>query len=229
MTRLNEFLRDPPQFMRRHHVIFKGAGPEKQGGNVHDFLLVESTSHSARRTIAALGLSLTKADAGVFEIRACAAGYVPQQALDNGERFQAIWGGYQAGAKIQCALNADGPDLMLTPELTGCTIAFAAQNDGTARFSHYNLMDPQLPGQTLPVSNMVAEVHTDFGYGSEVGVLPKEVYRNKVKHRGGAARATVIGWRNKGQWTFWAQYIEVKGAVYQIRDVQQLRPGIRFG
>jgi len=228
MSHLKEFLADPPQFMRRNHVIFKGMGPEMQGGNVHEFMLVESNNHPARRSIAALGMSLGKVDAGVFEIRACTTGHVPQQAQDSGDRFEAIWGGYQAGAKIRCDLGDKGPDLMLTPELTGCTVAFATQDNGSASFSHYNLMDPLMPRQTLPVSNMVAEAHVDFGYGSNVGVLSKEVYRNKVKHRGGAGRATVIGWRRKGEWTFWVQYIEVKGAVYQIRDVQQLRPGIRF-
>lgn len=229
MLRLKEFLNDPPTFLRRHHLIFKGLGPEVQGGATHDFLLIESHLHPARRRTAALGLSLHKATAGLFEVRARRGANLAPQALERGEVFQAAWGGYKAGTKISCALVANGPDLMLTPELTGCTIAFATQGNGTASFSHYNLMDPQLPGQTLPVSNMVAEAHADFGYAGNVGVLSKEVYRGKIKHRGGAGRATVIGWRKNGEWTFWAQYIEVKGAVYQIRGVEQLRPGIRFG
>jgi hypothetical protein len=145
MLRLKEFLNDPPTFLRRHHLIFKGLGPEVQGGATHDFLLIESHLHPARRRTAALGLSLHKATAGLFEVRARRGANLAPQALERGEVFQAVWGGYKAGTKISCALVANGPDLMLTPELTGCTIAFATQSNGTASFSHYNLMDPQLP------------------------------------------------------------------------------------
>lgn len=50
--------------------------------------------------------------------------------------------------------------------------------------------------------------------------------------RGGpheGARLSVVGWREKDQWTFWTQHVEERGDVYRIRDVQQLLPAAGGG
>lgn len=228
MSPVQAFLSDPPAFLRRHYVVFKGFGPEVEGGVEHPFVMAESHKHSARRSVSVLGLS-AKIDGKVFELRACTPLQGAVRTTDEGERFNAIWSGYKAGQAIHCPLGGQGAELMLTPALTGCTIAYAAQSDGNAWFSHYNLKDPSAPTQTLPLNGMLMNVQADYGGDDAVGMMSKEHYREKVKHRGGAGLATVVGWRRQGQWTFWAQYIEVKGEVFQIRGVEQLSPGVRFG
>ena len=139
---------------------------------------------------------------------------------------------------------------MLTPELTGCTIAFASGANGQARFSHYNLKAGK---RTLEAPGMVAAVLGDYPTDRDVGILTKEQYYGKssadmrdqlssgqrlikkvvdksgiwARHDGPSAN--VIGWRNNGVWEFWVQYSDVKGGVRQVLDVRRLTPGINTG
>jgi hypothetical protein len=221
---MDDFLRNPPLFLRGNHVVFKGVGPEKAGGNVHDFYLIPVTRTAARHRNTFLGIGTVKAGAGAFEIRYAGSSNLPD--LSGAERFQAVWGGYEAGGKVECRLGAGGADIMLTPELTGCAIAWAAQPDGSARFSHYNLKQET---RTLDAPGMVGAAREDYRGVGNVGVMTKEHYHGKARHNRAMMHANVVGWRNGGQWEFWIQYVENKQDVQQIRGVEKLRPGSRIG
>lgn len=243
MANLESFLNDPVRFMRSNHVAYAGESPSRDGGGVHEFILLNTGETGRARASVFLGMVLSKANAGVYEIR-CKAKLRPGDwRLDEGETFRAIWGGYVPGGKVECALDGAGDvDLMLTPELTGCTVAFASQPNGEARFSHYNLIGADK--RTLTASGMVAVARRDYRGVGNVGVLTKEHYSSKSdagdrefdpkrgdiweKHRSRPA-ASVIGWRVGGRWTFWAQYTCLKGSVHQILGVKQLTPGVKIG
>lgn len=234
MTAVDQFLADAPQFLRNNHVQFKGQSPPAAGR--YWFLLIPVQSGARRRFGVFLGKSIGKADAGAYEIRYRDAQFLSADARRDGMEFEAQWSGYVAGGKAQCALDSTGPDIMLTPELTGCAIAFAATPDGRARFSHYNLKDES---RTLDGVGMASAARSDYA-GAQFGVLTKEQYYAKstadMSEGGGAAvrpharaSANIIGWRKGGQWTFWSQYTDMKGQVRQILDVRKLTPGARIG
>jgi hypothetical protein len=229
MTDLANFLSNPPRFMRNNHVRYCGQSPPR-GGESYEFALLRIGAAGARKQRVFLGLSLGKADAGVFEIRLASGGNVAGKGEHLGT-FRAVWSGYQAGGTARCALVGWGEDIMLTPELTGCSVVCAPQPNGGAYFSHYNLRDPANNARKMDVAGMEAQALTDYPSNTH-GVLSKETYYAKAKAGApGAkfARATVIGWRTGGEWTFWTQYVEEKSGAFQKRDVQQLRPGTRFG
>ena len=235
MSAVDRFLADAPQFLRNNHVRFKGQSPPDAGR--HWFLLIPVQSGARRRFGVFLGKSIGKADAGAYEIRYRDASMLSADARRDGMPFEAQWSGYLAGGKAHCTLDSTGPDLMLTPELTGCAIAFAATPDGCARFSHYNLKDGS---RTVDGVGMASAAQGDYA-GARFGVLTKEHYYGKstadMSDTGGSATgsrharasANIIGWRRGGQWTFWSQYTDMKGQVRQILDVRQLTPGARIG
>lgn len=225
MADLQDFLNNPPKFMRNNHVRYCGVYPQ-QAGVSHAFVLLR-VAGAARRKRLFLGMDTGKTDAGVFEIRVATGGNISPGAVNLGT-FNAIWSGYQARAAVRCDLTPQGDGIMLTPELTGCTVVCAPQPSGDAAFSHYNLRDPNDDSRTMDAAGVLAYASADY-QGSDYGVLPKEAYYAKAPGAGSRPRATVIGWRSGGQWTFWTQYVEEKGGVFQIRDVQQLCPGTRFG
>jgi hypothetical protein len=233
MTVVDQFLADAPQFLRNNHVQYKGQNPPTAGR--YWFLLIPVQGGARRRLGVFLGKSIGKADAGAYEIRYRDASYLSADARRDGMPFEAQWSGYLAGGKAQCTLDSTGPGIMLTPELTGCAIAFSASPDGQARFSHYNL---RTGNRTIAAAGMLDEARDDYA-GARFGVLTKEQYYGKstadMSEAGGAARAharasaNIIGWRKGGQWTFWSQYTDMKGQVRQILDVRQLAPGARTG
>lgn len=240
MPALSDFLRDPPAFLRNNIVTYVGERPSQAGGGVFDFVLVPvRDAHARTRGGVFLGMSIRKADAGVYEIRWADAQLIGADRLARGERFRAIWSGYVPRGKSQAALPADGDvEIMLTPKMDGCSAAYSAQADGTARFSHYNLMDAK-GTRTLPASRMIAEARADYAGVGNLGVMTKEHYNGK-SNAGLAARferkakhadpyVNVFGWRRNGLWTFWIQYTDWKGAAQQILDVKQLTPGVKLG
>jgi len=227
MSTVDDFLANPPLFLRSNHVLFKGGGPGPAGGGVYDFYLIAVTGRSARyHSSTFLGLGVGKADAGVFEIRYAGASNLP--AVSAADRFQAVWSGFEAGGRSQCDLGGAGADLMLTYQLTGCAIAWSARPDGSARFSHYNLKDAANK-RTLDGAGMAAAADQDYAGAGRFGVLAKERYYARAKHNRAMMHANVIGWRNSGKWEFWIQYVENKRGVQQIRGVEKLNAGSRVG
>lgn len=240
MPALSEFLRDPPAFLRNNIVTYVGERPSQAGGGVFDFVLIPVGDASARsRSMVFLGMSIRKPRAEVYEIRWADAQMIGADRLARGERFRAIWSGYVPRGKSQALLPADGEvEIMLTPKMDGCSAAYAAQRDGTARFSHYNLMDAK-GKKTLPASAMIAAARADYPGVGNLGVMTKEHYNGK-SNAGLATRfdwktkhadpyVNVIGWRRNGLWTFWIQYTDWKGSAQQILDVKQLTPGVKLG
>lgn len=225
MDDIRRFLRNPPRFMRNNHVRYCGVYPEGAGGT-HKFVLLRIGASHARRRRVLFGMDLDKTDAGEFQIRIATNGNYPYGAELLGT-FDAVWSGYAPRAAVRCALVGWGADIMLTPELTGCTVVCAPQPNGGAYFSHYNLRYLH-DDRTLMARDAIHQAAIDYP-GSEHGVLPKEAYEARRKWRGSRARATVIGWRQGGAWTFWTQYVEEHDGKFHIRDVQQLRPGARYG
>jgi hypothetical protein len=235
MRAVDEFLRDPPEFLRRNHVAYVGQAPSPAGGGVYEFILLPTLLTARRRAGVFLGKSIGKADAGVYEIRYTGASLLDADRLSRGQRFDAIWSGFVAGGMVEVALDGAGPDIMLTPALSGCAVAFAAQPDGRARFSHYNIKNGD---QTLDAAGMEALARQHYAGARKPSLVTKEDYRklNKydenTKHTG--PTANVIGWRRNGQWTFWMQYVDVKTVagkamdIKQILEVRQMRPGSRI-
>ena len=246
MTVLDDFLSNPPLFMRRNHVAFKGEMPA--GPGVHAFLLLPLASGARTRSGVFLGKSTGKADAGAWEIRFRDARMLDPQRRAAGMEFTAHWGGFVAGGKVEYALDGGGPDIMLTPELTGCAIAFSAGAEGHARFSHYNMKDGT---RTLGAAGMLDAARDDYAGDGAFGLLTKEDYhgmsgadmrdarqvhplerlarRVLPANRRTRPTANVVGWRQGGRWHFWTQYTDMKGTVAQILDVRQLAPGARMG
>lgn len=226
MAELQDFLSNPPKFMRNNHVRYCGVYPPHPGVSC-SFVLLRVGNGAARKKRVFLGMELGKADAGVFEIRIAVGGNISSAAQNLGN-FNAIWSGYKAKGAFRCDLTDQGDDIMLTPELTGCTVVCAPRPNGGAAFSHYNMRDPADDNRTMDAAGVLDQAAKDYA-GDEYGVLPKEAYYVKAPGADSRPRATVIGWRTGGEWTFWTQYVEEKNGVFQIRDVQRLRPGTRFG
>lgn len=225
MNELTAFLADPPAFLRQNHVRFRGACGLAPG-TIGSFLLMRVANRSARAGRVFLGVTVGRRDAGVYEIRYAQSHNIPDRDENLGA-FDAVWSGYQSEAAVQCTLDGQGPDIMLTPELTGCTVVSSSAPDGSARFSHYNLRDPAQPTRTLEAAGMRAQAALDFA-GSPHALLTKESYYGAAR-RGGTGQASVIGWRKDGGWSFWIQYVEQTDTVAKIRKVERLRPGTRFG
>lgn len=244
MSAVDDFQRDPPQFLRRNHVTFRGEYPPAPG--VHTFLLVPRTRPARARGGVFLGRSIGKADAELWEIRYNDASMLDRSLRAFSEPFEAHWSGFAANGMVTAALGHRGPDLMLTPELTGCAVAFSVTQDGHARFSHYNMLEG---GRTLRAPGMLAQARVDHPSGplalltkehyhaqssadmrdaSEIGALGRLAKRILPAGEHRRAAANVVGWRRDGDWTFWAQYTDMKAAVAQVLDVRQLAPGKRM-
>jgi len=84
MSALDDFINDPPAFMRRNLVTYVGIRPSLQGGAEHDFFLIDVGKAARTRSGVFLRMSINKADAGVYEIR-----YAAALALDDERRATA--------------------------------------------------------------------------------------------------------------------------------------------
>lgn len=91
-----------------------------------------------------------------------------------------------------------------------------AYGDGSANFSHYNLMNG---AATLDDADMRAIAEAEYGGGQ--ATMTKGDMRGRSK-RGGAVVATVVGVRRNGGWEFWAQFREDKPSGEQIRSVERI-------
>jgi hypothetical protein len=130
-----------------------------------------------------------------------------------------IWSGYKGGQGKTANLSGVGPGIMLTPQLTGCTVVCKSGLDGTANFSHYNLKN-QNSLETLDDDSMRAVAGAQYGGGHST--LTKGDYRGRAKHAGASVTVNVVGHRDHGNWKFWAQYVEYKTSGDQIRHVELL-------
>lgn len=231
MTALTDFLDDPPAFLRTNYVRFRGACSLAPGA-VGDFMLIDLNGRPpARGPRLVFGVEVGRTDARAFEIRQADAANVGYGSTEVGT-FQAVWSGYQSGAAVRCTLGTAGPDIMLTQDLSGCTIVSSAAPSGPASFSHYNLLQPADPARPAgPRHTLGAEAMRSYAAGQHSGphsVVTKEDYYDKAK-RGGAGRATAVGWRRDGTWEFWVQYVEEHDGVVRIREVSRMQAGTRFG
>jgi hypothetical protein len=222
MTALNDFLNNPPEFMRRNHVVFTGQSGAALAGRSHTFSFIAMERLARYRSSIFLGIGGAKRNAGAFTIRASDAGHA-DLSLPGAETFAAIWSGFVAGGKVKCDLENTGPDIMLTPQLSGCAVAFSAQSNGQASFSHYN---NKTGSATQDAAAMAQHAYGDYPLDPGLGLLTKEAYRNRGKDASRPLLVTALGWRKEGVWTFWAQYTEIKGGVHQIRGVERLQPGM---
>ncbi len=224
---VKEFVPDPARFLEKNHLSYAGGVPSTTGGDKAWFGLVPIDRGCRARTgNVFLGMGNAKVDGACFEIRARKCNH---WSLKNPgvEYFPAWWSGYKGGIAVHCNLpSSGGPNIMLTPALTGCTVVWVMHSDGSARFSHYNLKNGKL---TLPDNEMIAHAREDYGNDANMGSLSKGYYYGLAKHEqasgGKVARGTIIGWRQGGRWTFWGQFVENKNGVSQIRKVMQLPAG----
>jgi hypothetical protein len=217
-AQINHFCAHPEQFMKCNAIKWLGKGPEDQA--IIDVAMFDETGQKARvRTGSkALGLGNAKADADKFILKWANN---PSNPVHPGTfTFKAHWSGYKAGQGRDANLpSAGGPDIMLTPEFTGCTAVCRTNAGGDAQFSHYNLMSTADPTTTLDDDSMRAVASKAYGGGHST--MTKGDVRAYGKHSE-AVRATVVGYRRAGRWEFWAQLRESKASGEQIRAVVQL-------
>lgn len=231
MSALSDFLNDPPGFLRSHYVRFRGACSLAPGASGR-FVLVDLHGRTRVRVPRlVLGMDVGRVEGGAYEIRQADSTNIGVGDTAVGS-FEAVWSGYQSGAAVRCTLGAGGPSLMLTQDLSGCTIVSSAAPSGPACFSHYNLLQAPDPARPAgPRSTLEGDAMRSYAAAQHAGphaVVTKEDYYGKAR-RGGSGRATAVGWRTGGTWQFWVQYVEDNGDVVRIRDVSRMQPGTRFG
>lgn len=211
---MNAFINDPATFLKKNVVWWRGGAPEDQA-NIQVAMLDSGTQ--VRRSTSVLG---RKVDGNNFELRYSQPGAIniPQ----GSPIFPAVWSGYAGNTAKNASLpSAGGPDIMLTAQLTGCTVVAKVHADGSADFSHYNL---KVGNSTLDEADMNAIAEAHFGGGQST--LTKESMRATGKHSD-AVTANVIGIRKAGRWAFYAQMVESKavgntGTTWQIREVRKI-------
>jgi hypothetical protein len=206
----NQFVDHPGEFLKKCIVEWKGGAPEDQT-NIQAAML--DSDWGRRRTT-------------VLHRKVDATGYVLRHAFtgnsnvpEGSARFDAVWSGYKGGQSRTAHLSSfGGPGIMLTPQLSGCTVVCAFNQDGSAEFSHYNLKD-EGAGGTLDKQTMRAIAFAV--HGRPVATLSREDYRALGKHSD-MVRVNVVGCRKGGRWEFWAQFTEEKNACWHIRQVRRI-------
>lgn len=213
-AQINQFLANPGQFLRRYSVRWRGPAPENQC--IIDVGMFDRAGTARIRTGSKfLGIGNAKANADMFELRW--DGDVNRAFPPGTAKFQVQWSGYKAGQGRTATLPAVGdPDIMLTPEFSGCTAVCRSNGDGSANFSHYNLMNGRA---TLDDADMRAIAEGEYGGGQ--ATMTKGDMRARGK-RGGGVVATVVGVRRNRGWEFWVQYREDKSSGEQIRSVERI-------
>lgn len=213
-AQIRHFMTAPEQFMRTHSVKWRGTSPQNQ--EVITVALVDAAGVARSRPHGTvLGINTPKSTGSAFDLRWNGNTMAPLQ--PGTTTFDVQWSGYRAGQGRDAVLpRTGGPDIMLTPEFTGCTAVCRTNADGSAQFSHYNLMSGS---STLPDDDMRAIAEAAYGGGQTT--LTKGDVRAYGKHSGDV-RATVVGIRRNGRWEFWAQLREQKAGNEQIRGVVRL-------
>lgn len=213
-AQINHFINNPEQFLRLNSLRWRGRAPDNQAV-ISVGMFDRAGTARVRTGSRLLGIGNAKADASMFELRW--GGDVHRPFPQGTPMFQVQWSGYKAGQGRTATLPAaGGPDIMLTPEFTGCTAVCRGNGDGSANFSHYNLMNG---AATLDDADMRAIAQAEYGGGQ--ATMTKGDMRGRSK-RGGAVVATVAGVRRNGGWEFWAQFREDKPSGEQIRSVERI-------
>lgn len=207
---VQSFVNNPPLYMKKNHVWWRGGAPADQA--IINVAMIDY-ARTVRRRTSVLG---RKVDGdGNFTLRHATVGSL--QVPQGSPTFQAVWSGYAGGTAKDAHLPAvGGPNIMLTAQLTGCTVVCRPNPDGSADFSHYNLV---IGGNTLQRDDMEAIAAAHYGGGHST--FTKEEMRDVGVHSP-ATMANVVGWRRNGAWEFWAQIVESKGVQTQIREVRRL-------
>ena len=222
---LDLVLSDPEAFLRQHAIRWAGKGPDTQQNITAAMIDATADSQARVRTGSKfLGMGNVKANVSSFILRDTA--YASGQLGAPGTlQFPAVWSGYAAGQARDANLpTVGGPDIMFTPEFTGCAAVCTVNPDGSARFSHYNLLQPGKP-ETLDAVQMRARAEETYDNGFHI--MTKETQRAHGKAPVAAMRSTAVGFRRHGRWEFWVQHREVKpvgstGSTIQIRAVVRL-------
>jgi hypothetical protein len=225
-AQLDLLLNDPPAFLRSYAVKWAGKGPANQGPITAALCDGSGESQARIRTGSKIfGKGNAKADVQSFILRD--TNHAHWQIADAGTlTFPAMWSGYVAGQAANANLaNAGGPGIMLTPEFTGCTAVCHTNADGSATFSHYNLLK-ESGKETLDVAQMRAVAEETYANGFIL--MSKESQRGFAKVQSNGVRSTVIGFRKHGFWEFWVQHRETKRVdgntnSIQIRAVMRLQ------
>lgn len=221
---LDLLLSDPETFLKQHAIRWAGKGPDTQQNITAAIIDGNGDAQARIRTGSKfLGFGNAKASVTSFILRDTA--YASGQLGPGTLQFPAVWSGYAAGQARDADLpTAGGPDIMLTPEFTGCAAVCTVKADGSAKFSHYNLLQPG-KAETLDALRMRARAEDTYDNGFHI--MTKETQREYGKAPVAAMRSTAIGFRRHGHWEFWVQHREVK-AVGSTGNTMQIRAVIRL-
>ncbi|HEL4110976.1 TPA: hypothetical protein UM343_001103 [Stenotrophomonas maltophilia] len=217
---ISQFRIRPEHVMRSHVVRWSGDAPEES--RVIDVALLDSETSGNARVERSAGPMKMKVDAKRFELRWQESRLNPPR--PGSYFFSVYWSGFRASAGCSILLPpSGGPDMMLTPELSGCAVAFSEKPGGCTLFSHYNLKDGS---RTLDRTGMLAAATSE--HGEDVCLLSKEEMRRQGKRSTHetfptAVLATIVGTRTDRRWSFWVQYREIDGDTQHIRSVEQMQ------
>jgi len=221
---LDLLLSNPEAFLKQHAIRWAGKGPDTQQNITAAIIDAAGDSQARVRTGSKfLGLGNAKANVSSFMLRDAA--HASQLDAPGTLQFPAVWSGYAAGEARDANLpTVGGPGIMFTPEFTGCAAVCTVNPDGSAMFSHYNLLK-EGKAETLDAMQMRARAEETYDNGYHI--MTKETQRAQGKAATPGMRSTVIGFRRHGHWEFWVQHREVKaigtsGNTIQIRSVVRL-------
>lgn len=223
---LDLLLSNPEAFLRQHAIRWAGKAPDAQQNITAAMIDAAGDSQARIRTGSKfLGFGNAKANVTSFVLRDAhfAQGHL---GTPGTLQFPAVWSGYLARDVADADLPAvGGPGIMFTPEFTGCAAVCEVNVDGSAKFSHYNLLQPD-GRQTLDAAGM--RMRAEQTYDGDFALMTKETQRAFGKAPAAAMRSTIIGFRRHGRWEFWAQHREAKpigttGNSIQIRAVVRLK------
>lgn len=203
----NSFVQNPVNFLKTNVVRYFGKRFPESSSSMN-FVLRDNPQYGRRRNAA--GFKVNASSILISNDEVCFQG-MPE--------FKAVWSGYIPGHEQTVSLPAvGGPNIMLTPQLDGCTIAVKLGDDGNTNFSHYNYGHG---GETMDKATMVSVALNQHGGG--VNTFSKEDYRAMAKGPSPiGVSVTVLGYRKNGVWGFWGQVLENKASGMQIREVRKL-------
>jgi hypothetical protein len=147
----------------------------------------------------------------------------------DSEPFEAVWSGHAASGARVCHLPASGgPDVMVAPALTGCTVTWRRNADKTACFGHYRRKHPD------DANSLGAPQESDLDRPMLSGERCSRSARGQAPEaQSKRTTANAFAVRGKDGWNLWIQYIETMTTLGEgadgpsrIRAVERLPPTV---
>ncbi len=123
--------------------------------------------------------------------------------------FNAVTGAYEDTATTHHVLPTDGPTIMVTTMLSGCTFGIGSNAGGARLVSHVRPPEGRRDNQARLLLDQTIRGGFQGGGRLKVSVM------SSLDERG-----TVVGIRTGDAWTFYAQQFSYVGGVGVVNSVQ---------